>query len=230
MGTTNGGIIMLGLFKRLKARRIRTDSPRKKLERIRRKLENQDYLLSQIDEFREKAMQLQELLVSRESKAKELQTIVEEREVKAEELQHILDERQEKADGITAEVSKKINVLIEKVAQKMDEVEASMKAELANGNELSAQQAQQLKDTLTEVTAQLETIKGELSEKIHSENVICYRNMADLMKGIEDKLDDFAVLQDTVDTNKKLSILGIVLGGVNLIALIALILVSFGII
>lgn len=221
---------MLGLFKRLKARRIRTDSPRKKLERIRRKLENQDYLLSQIDEFREKAMQLQELLVSRESKAKELQTIVEEREVKAEELQHILDERQEKADGITAEVSKKINVLIEKVAQKMDEVEASMKAELANGNELSAQQAQQLKDTLTEVTTQLETIKGELSEKIHSENVICYRNMADLMKGIEDKLDDFAVLQDTVDTNKKLSILGIVLGGVNLIALIALILVSFGII
>lgn len=221
---------MLGLFKRLKARRIRTDSPRKKLERIRRKLENQDYLLSQIDEFREKAMQLQELLVSRESKAKELQTIVEEREVKAEELQHILDERQEKADGITAEVSKKINVLIEKVAQKMDEVEASMKAELANGNELSAQQAQQLKDTLTEVTTQLETIKGELSEKIHSENVICYRNMADLMKGIEDKLDDFTVLQDTVDTNKKLSILGIVLGGVNLIALIALILVSFGII
>ena len=221
---------MLGLFKRLKARRIRTDSPRKTLERIRRKLENQDYLLSQIDEFREKAMQLQELLVSRESKAKELQTIVEEREVKAEELQHILDERQEKADGITAEVSKKINVLIEKVAQKMDEVEASMKAELANGNELSAQQAQQLKDTLTEVTTQLETIKGELSEKIHSENVICYRNMADLMKGIEDKLDDFTVLQDTVDTNKKLSILGIVLGGVNLIALIALILVSFGII
>ena len=205
-------------------------SPRKKLERIRRMLENQDYLLSQIDEFREKAMQLQELLVSRESKAKELQTIVEEREVKAEVLQQILDERQEKADGITAEVSKKINVLIDKVAQKMDEVEASMKAELANGNELSAQQAQQLKDTLTEVTIQLETIKGELSEKIHSENVICYRNMADLMNGIEDKLDDFTTLHAVVDTNKKLSIVGIVLGGVNLVALIALILVSFGII
>ena len=221
---------MAGLFTWLKARRIRTVSPRKKLERIRRKLENQDFLLSQIDEFREKAMQLQELLVSRESKAKELQTIVEEREVKAEELQQILDERQEKADGITAEVSKKINVLIEKVAQKMDEVEASMKAELANGNELSAQQAQQLKDTLTEVTTQLENIKVELSEKIHSENVICYRIMADLMNGIEDKLDDITALQTTVDTNKKLSIVGIVLGGVNLIALIALILVSFGII
>lgn len=221
---------MMGLFKRLKVRGSGMGSPRKKLERIRRKLENQDYLLNQIDEFRAKAMQLQELLVSRESKAKELQTIVEEREVKAEELQQILDERQEKADGITAEVSKKINVLIDKVAQKMDEVEASMKAELANGNELSAQQAQQLKDTLTEVTTQLETIKGELSEKIHSENVICYRNMADLMSGIEDKLDDFNALHTAVDTNKKLTIAGIVLGGVNLIALIALILVSFGII
>lgn len=221
---------MAGLFTRFQTRVSKPVRPRKKLERKQRQVENQDFLLSQIDEFREKAMQLQELLVSRESKAKELQTIVEEREVKAEELQQILDERQEKADGITAEVSKRINVLIEKVAEKMDEVEASMKAELANGNELSAQQAQQLKETLSEVTTQLETIKGELSEKIHSENVICYRNMADLMNGIEDKLDDFSAISAAIDGNKKLSIAAIVIGGVNLVALIALILVSFGII
>ena len=52
---------------------------------------------------------------TKESKAEELSSIVEEREAKAEELQQILDERQEKADGITAQVAKQIDVLIESV-------------------------------------------------------------------------------------------------------------------
>ena len=69
-------------------------------------------------------------LLSKESKVKELQTIVAEREDKAEELQHILDERQEKADGITAEVSKQINRMIEQVSEKMEELQASMSKEL----------------------------------------------------------------------------------------------------
>ena len=46
-----------------------------------------------------------------------------EREAKAEELQQILDERQEKADGITAQVAKQIDVLIESVHEKMAEIE-----------------------------------------------------------------------------------------------------------
>ena len=61
-------------------------------------MDKDDFLLAQIDEFREKAKQLQEMLITKESKAKELQTIVQEREVKADELQQILDERQEKVD------------------------------------------------------------------------------------------------------------------------------------
>ena len=68
------------------------------------------------------------MLNTKESKAEELSTIVEEREAKAEELQQILDERQEKADGITAQVAKQIDVLIESVHEKMAEIEQSMNA------------------------------------------------------------------------------------------------------
>ena len=101
---------MFSLFARKKARtNPAADHIRKPIkvsikqtrERKHEKLDKDDFLLSQIDEFREKAKQLQEMLSSKELKANELQSIVEEREEKAEELQQILDERQEKVDGIT---------------------------------------------------------------------------------------------------------------------------------
>ena len=66
-------------------------------ERIQGKVEKEDFLLNQIDEFREKAKQLQNLLASKESKVQELQTLVNEREDKAQELEQILTEKQEEA-------------------------------------------------------------------------------------------------------------------------------------
>ena len=117
------GMLMLNKFRNKRSRR----NPRKKSrERMHEKVDRDDFLLAQIDEFREKAQQLQEILATKESKAQELQTIVKEREMKADELQQILDERQEKADGITAEVAKQIDILIDRVNEvfihKMDVV------------------------------------------------------------------------------------------------------------
>ena len=86
----------------------------------------EDFLLSQIDEFRERAKQLQSLLDSRETEAQELQTLVDERQEKADALGQILEERQKKADGFTAEVEKQIDRLIGKVSAKMEEIEVSM--------------------------------------------------------------------------------------------------------
>ena len=43
-------------------------------------MDKEDFLLKQIDEFREKAKQLQALLVTKEDKVQELQNIVDERE------------------------------------------------------------------------------------------------------------------------------------------------------
>ena len=73
---------MAGLFTKLDAQVFRNNHRNKKRERTHKTLENNDFLLTQIDEFREKAKQLQELLLSKESKVKELQTIVAERETR----------------------------------------------------------------------------------------------------------------------------------------------------
>lgn len=222
-------------------------------------IEKDDYLLAQIDEFRAKAQQLQNLLITKESKVQELQEIVDEREIKAKELEYILDERQKKADGITEEVTKQIDSLIDKVSAKMEAIGASLGKELQEGqriNErqleelkntlgdlngqqmeeikgalgsLSAQQAEDLKNALSELNTQLEVVKSDLSDKVHSENVQCYRNLADLLKSVEGKLDKANDIEKKVKSVHKCTIAVIVLSVINMLGLTVLALYELGV-
>lgn len=222
-------------------------------------IEKEDYLLAQIDEFRAKAQQLQNLLITKESKVQELQEIVDEREIKAKELEYILDERQKKADGITEEVTKQIDSLIDKVSEKMEAIGASLGKELQDGQKinerqleelkntlgdlngqqleeikgalgsLSEQQAEELKNALSELNAQLEVVKSDLSDKVHSENVQCYRNLADLLKSVETKLDKANEIEKKVISVHKCTIAIIVFSVINMLGLIGLALCELGV-
>lgn len=204
-----------------------------KRERTKKDVEREDYLLTQIDEFREKAQQLQNLLLSKENKVMELQNIVDEREGKAKELEYILNERQRKADGITAEVSKQIDALIEKVTAKMDEIGVSIEKDVTEGQKITAEQMEELKETLASVNAQLETIKGELSEKVHTENVKCYRNISDLFKSMDEKVDSIQEVEQNVEKKvgsiRKCTTTVIVLSIINMLGLTAVILMELGV-
>lgn len=70
---------MAGLTERFAEHRREIARRKTERERTRNNVEKEDFLLNQIDEFREKAKQLQSLLISKESKVQELQEIVEER-------------------------------------------------------------------------------------------------------------------------------------------------------
>ena len=109
-------------------------------ERKRSKVEKEDFLLSQIDEFREKAKQLQNLLVSKESKVQELQNLVNEREDKAQELEQILNERQEEADELVSDFSRKVDELAERVTAKMNEIEISVSKQVADVKRVTEEQ------------------------------------------------------------------------------------------
>mgnify|MGYP003472088579 FL=1 len=163
----------------------------------------------------------------------ELQNIVDEREVKAKELENILNERQRKADGITEEVSKQIDSLIEKVSAKMEEIGTTIGSDLKDGQKLSEEQIADLKETLSSLTEQLDTIRGELSEKVHSENVKCYRNVADLFKSMDDKMDavkkDNEITMIKVASVHKCTVAIIVLSVVNLLGLAVLALYELGV-
>lgn len=204
-----------------------------KRERTNKDVEREDYLLTQIDEFREKAQQLQNLLLTKESKVMELQHIVDEREVKAKELEAILNERQRKADGMTAEVAKQIDALIEKVTEKMDEIGVSIGNEVADGQKISIEQMESLKETLASVNEQLETIKGELSDKIHTENVKCFRNISDLFKSMDEKVYAIQKKEADVEFEVKAVQKGIktltVLTIINMIGLALVLLMELGV-
>ena len=222
-------------------------------------MEKEDYLLAQIDEFRAKAQMLQNLMITKESKVQELQEIVDEREIKAKELEHLLGERQKKADGITEEVTKQIDSLIDKVTEKMEAIGASLGKELKDGQKINERQLEELKDTLgvlngqqleeikgalgslseqqaedlrnalSELNSQLEVVKSDLSDKVHSENVQCYRNLADLLKSVEAKLDKANELEKKVDEVHKCTKTIVVLSIVNIVGLLGLALYELGV-
>ena len=189
----------------------------------------EDFLLNQIDEFRERAKQLQSLLDTKETEAQELQTLVDERQEKAEALGEILKERQSKADGFTIEVEKQIDAMIAKVADKMDEIESAMKEDVADGKKFNEERARELKESLGQIEEQLTTIKSELSEKVHTENVKCYRNIQDLFRSMEEKVDHLTMIEDKQRSIGAWTIVAAVLGIVNLVGLLALILINIGV-
>lgn len=198
-------------------------------ERTVEVVSKEDFLLNQIDEFRERAKQLQSLLDTKENEAQELQTLVDERQEKAEALGEILKERQSKADGFTAELEKQIDAMIAKVADKMDEIESAMKEDVADGKKFNEEKARELKESLGQIEEQLTTIKSELSEKVHTENVKCYRNIQDLFRSMEEKVDHLTMIEDKQRSIGAWTIVVAVLGIVNLVGLLALILINLGV-
>lgn len=241
-----------------------------------------DILLKQIDEFRERAQQLQDMLDSRESQAEELQSLVDERQEKAQALDQILKERQEQADGVSQEVERHIDALIQKVAVRLEQIESSIKndvgaqmdrlestlkndigakvdrlgmmagndvvgaqleqleatvkADLTENLRASRQQAmdqtREMKEALTQIQSQLDTAKSELSDKVHSETVNCYRNIKELYKGMDERLDRINQLNDveeSVKGSKQFGLIAMILAIVNLVGIIGVLLASMGI-
>lgn len=255
----------------------------------------EDFLLHQIDEFREKAKQLQSLLSLKETKVQELQTLVNEKEDQAQELEQIITERREESDRIVVEFDKQISGMIDLISDKLNELEKSAKAqletsqknneELATQNKIAleaqitlhktaldaqmeanqkyvkeqmdaaetfsreqiaavrelmntqaeesktrqAEQADEVQKLLENVSERLDFMRNELMEKVHSENVKCYRNIQDLFKEFEEKLNTLETVEKhTTAARGYLKALAW-FSGVQFIVLVGFILYSLGI-
>ena len=172
---------------------------------------------------------MQSLLDTKETQAQELQSLVDERQEKADALDQILQERQEKADSLTSEVEKQIDNIIAKVAAKMDEIEATMKDDVADGKRFNEEKAKELKESLEQVQEQLTVVKNDLSEKVHSENVKCYRNVQDLFRSMDEKVDRLAQIESKLGRTQGLVTVSLIFGILNLGILIALLLLNLGV-
>lgn len=213
-------------------------------------VEKDDFLLSQIDEFREKAKQLQSLLATKENKVQKLQEIVEEREGKAKELSDMLDERKDAADRVVAGVRSQIDAMVGQVDAKMKELNETFAERLAENALNSTEQHEEVKKLidsqneeirgiideqngkLAEIVAGVqepfEKIKGDINDKIHTENVKCYRNIQTLFEEsdkktelIKSEVSELLAVKGYIKVVSAVSIL-------NLVGLAALLLHSFG--
>ena len=162
------------------ARKLKAYADRRRTERERKRknVEKEDFLLNQIDEFREKAKQLQALLTSKESKVQQLQEIVEEREGKARELSDMLEERQDVADRVVAGMEPQLSGVAERLEAKLNELNKVMAERLAENVVNAADQSEEIRALIQEsakalteavngLDGQFDKVKGEICEKIH---------------------------------------------------------------
>ena len=179
-------------------------------------MEKEDFLLQQIDEFREKAKQLQQLMQSRETKAKELQGVVDERQAQASELDSLINVRRDEADKIMDNVTERIDAmsagvrnemsgLSDAVSKQVSGLSQNLAHELNQSTEKTRQvvetatqnmidqntrsleglkeqldqlsHLEQIGELSTEMNSQISTLKTDIADKIHAEDVKCYRNI-----------------------------------------------------
>lgn len=190
----------------------------------------EDMLLAQIDAFRDKAKQLQTLISAKERKVKELEAMVRAKEERNSQLQEELAKKQAEADGIAADVETQVDRMMQTLRGSVDDLEERIQQQVADNQEKAAVQTQAVKDTLEDMTSGLDAIKGELSEKVHSENVLQYRNIQDLLKELDNREEAAKKSEAEFSVVKKRITMVTVVSVLNVIAVVTLILATFGII
>ena len=189
----------------------------------------EDLLIAQIDAFREKATQLQQLIAAKEQKAAELEALVKEKEAINVKLQDELSRKQEEADTLVADVETQVDRMMQVVKNNMDQLELDIKGQVSDNQESYETHNRNLQDTLRNVSAGLDTIQSELSEKTHSESVHLYRMIQELLKE-HDKSEEQAVKAlEHYSSLKKLSVVVIVLLAASLGVGVVSLLISLGV-
>ena len=189
----------------------------------------EDLLLEQIDAFREKATQLQQLIAQKEHKAAELEALVREKEAINVKLQEELSKKQEEADSLVADVETQVDRMMQVVKNNMDQLEIDIKGQVSDNQESYETHNRNLQDTLKNVSEGLDSIQNELSEKTHSESVHLYRLIQDLLKEHDNSEEQAIKALEHYSSLKKLSVVVIVLLVVTMGVSIASFILSIGI-
>ena len=189
----------------------------------------EDLLLSQIDAFRDKATQLQQLILAKEQKAAELEELVKEKEATNVRLQEELNRKQEEADSLVADVETQVDRMMQVVKNNMDQLELDIKGQVNDNQESYETHNKNLQDTLRNVSAGLDSIQSELSEKTHSESVHLYRLIQDLLKEHDNSEEQSVKATEHYESLKKFLVATIVLCTVSLGVSVASLLMTLGI-
>ncbi len=189
---------------RLQKPGYRTREPEMDRER-RYRAQKDDYLLRQIDEFKEKARQLQEIIDARQDRTEELEDALEEREGRVRHYQNMLDARQVESDRIAEEICDQIDDMIVRVDTQLKVMDETIGCEINTLNERISEQVSEFNNNSRQGMEELgQTIRGipELIEGNSKQELeeICQelrelgqgvRELGQGVRELEQKLEEF---------------------------------------
>lgn len=187
-------------------------------------IQKEDVLLDQINELKKKAESLQRVLAVREQRVEELGQIISDREEKVKELDVAIESRREAADQLIVGVTVQIQEMIQALDKQMELLDVKAERQLKQIgenseqqkeqlksieclqqqlNENSGQQQEELKTALNELNERLESFKFELGDRVHTENVKCYRNIKSLFTELDGKLAETELGNNSMEKIQK---------------------------
>ena len=205
-----------------------TETEEKKVAPITNEPTGEDLLIAEIDAFRQKATQLQQLIQAKERQAQELEAIVLEKEKINRELQEELNRKQAEADSLVADVETQVDRMMAVVKNNMQQLEVDIKDQVNNNQDNYDQQHRNLQDTLKSVSDGLDTIQNELSEKTHSESVHLYRLIQDLLQEHDNSVEMTKNANDHFQALKTRCTVLTVISSISIVMSAVILLVSLG--
>ncbi len=92
-----------------------------------------------------------------------------------------------------------------------------------------SQQSEEVKQTMDEIHGHVSVLKDELSEKIHTEDVKCFRNIKDLLDEQKPLFENVKVNEKSMKPVKKYMYWLILFGVLDLAGVVALVLMELGV-
>ncbi len=153
----------------------------------------------------------------------------------------MIDERQDAADRVVAGVGAQIDSMVLKVDAKLNELNETFAERLAENavnstdqseevRSLIEEQNQKLTETVEGLNGQFDKIRNDIFEKIHSEDVKCYRNIQTLVDESDKKIEEMIEKFEKVSSLKTMSTIIMIITVLNFAGLAGVIARIFGLI
>lgn len=160
-------------------------------------------ILKRIENLRNRALNLQEVLDERERAADSLQEAIAEREARLSRIDAAIGDSRE-LEQIIDVMEERLSLLSNKMGQNFDALDNGI---LQNFQEMN-----------NSIQKNFGEIKGELSEQIHKENIKCYRNLQSLLEESQTRQDQ----AEGGATQKQYHVIKVFLGVITFVTVVNL--------
>ena len=179
-----------------------------------------EHIRRQMELYKEKTRMLQQMMDSQEALARELQAMEKEMEAQRKEVeaeQHVVVARQPVFEERNQWKQQADQLLqrMDNLAEQAQKIHAAMEGMGAGLEEIRGELAIDPEEEGEDIFEKLDSLKEEITEKVHTESVKCYRNVQSLVEETKKELEEAYGKSTSGSESKGPLRAAIVLGAVN---------------